>query len=298
MKDAMKEFMLKHNPEGYREILMAEIALTSKKGESRDEAFDELVRKKAEAFEEAISNFYIDTMARRRNGSPSHYHMGMVVKKYARIDTFTGKAMDEGWVIGDGENYCADEATALQIARAMGFSDIDEAYKAEAMYWTNWEGEDKPIFELADGRIVDSEEEPAIDVDDYLLAMSRGSEDKAKLAENLTSMKLILSEEQQKRQAQAQAAIHAVAEQYSDVVFAIIWSLDDYVGKANEIMGYDDEMTAEEEAAHVPDKLIAMDNCIDAMHTTHRHHDCNYGVTWEHLESELHNQIEGHESGN
>ena len=60
------------------------------------------------------------------------------MEKFARQCSETGKGMNEGWVIGDGEDYVSTKEGALKWANKMGYSTIEEAYDDDAMYWTSW----------------------------------------------------------------------------------------------------------------------------------------------------------------
>jgi hypothetical protein len=64
------------------------------------------------------------------------------MEKFARQCDLTNELMNEGWVIGDGDMYIKNESDALKIAIEMGYESIDDAYKEDAIYWTEWEDED------------------------------------------------------------------------------------------------------------------------------------------------------------
>jgi diketogulonate reductase-like aldo/keto reductase len=64
------------------------------------------------------------------------------MEKFARQCDLTNELMNEGWVIGDGDMYIKYEADAINAAIKMGYKSIDDAYKEDAMYWTEWEDED------------------------------------------------------------------------------------------------------------------------------------------------------------
>ena len=63
------------------------------------------------------------------------------MKKFARQCDLTNELMNEGWVIGDGDMYIKYEADAINAAIEMGYKSIDDAYKEDAMYYTEWEDE-------------------------------------------------------------------------------------------------------------------------------------------------------------
>ena len=64
------------------------------------------------------------------------------MRKFARQCDLTNELMNEGWVIGDGDMYIKYEADAINAAIEMGYESIDDAYKDDAIYYTEWEDED------------------------------------------------------------------------------------------------------------------------------------------------------------
>jgi hypothetical protein len=60
------------------------------------------------------------------------------MEKFARRCDITGRGMNEGYCFGDGEQYACDEASALQIAQQYGYDNLDDAYKDDAYYYTEW----------------------------------------------------------------------------------------------------------------------------------------------------------------
>jgi hypothetical protein len=79
------------------------------------------------------------------------------MEKFARKCSKSGVGMNEGWVIGDGENYAATEEVALEYAKEMGYSSIKKAYNDDAMYWTSWEDEDEWEYVMIDGELYEIE---------------------------------------------------------------------------------------------------------------------------------------------
>ena len=60
--------------------------------------------------------------------------------KYARKCDITGKGMDEGYCIGDGEMYIKEHFAMLQhITDETDYSTIEEAYDDDYYYYTEWE---------------------------------------------------------------------------------------------------------------------------------------------------------------
>ena len=58
---------------------------------------------------------------------------------FARICSYTNEPMNEGWVVNDGEEYIKHEDIAIKAVNDMGYKSINEAYKDNAIYWTEWE---------------------------------------------------------------------------------------------------------------------------------------------------------------
>lgn len=65
----------------------------------------------------------------------------MTMTKYARKCDATGQGMNEGWVVGDGEQYFKYEDDAKKWAVSAGYANLDEAFDDDAIYWTEWEEE-------------------------------------------------------------------------------------------------------------------------------------------------------------
>lgn len=57
---------------------------------------------------------------------------------FARICSVTGQGMWQGWVFGDGEFYAIDEMSAQKVATDLGYTDLQDAYDDDAVYWTDW----------------------------------------------------------------------------------------------------------------------------------------------------------------
>jgi hypothetical protein len=73
---------------------------------------------------------------------------------FARKCDVTGKGMNEGWVVGDGEMYFANEEDAIKWCTDNGYASMDEAYEDDAIYYTEWEldEDDCYVSEHEDGR--------------------------------------------------------------------------------------------------------------------------------------------------
>ena len=71
---------------------------------------------------------------------------------FARKCDVTGVGMNEGWVVGDGEYYIANEGDAIKWCLDNGYVSLDDAYEDEAVYWTAWE-DDKQYADYGRGLV-------------------------------------------------------------------------------------------------------------------------------------------------
>lgn len=88
--------------------------------------------------------------------------------KWARIDSATGKGMDVGFCVLDGEAYFVNESDLIKYLREVmnvdennEFSDdfiLKEAYDCEDYYHTEWDVEDEEYWyeEQADGTLIET----------------------------------------------------------------------------------------------------------------------------------------------
>lgn len=76
------------------------------------------------------------------------------LEKYARLDSATGRGMNVGFCVNDGEAYFAEREDLIAYLRedlieGDGRSDdelLDEAYDDETYYYTEWEVEDEDTY--------------------------------------------------------------------------------------------------------------------------------------------------------
>jgi hypothetical protein len=80
------------------------------------------------------------------------------MKKFARRCDATGKGINEGYVVCDGELYFASKADLINHLRSRGgmecLSDefiLNEAYELEEYYYTEWEEIDDDCYYDAEG---------------------------------------------------------------------------------------------------------------------------------------------------
>ena len=76
--------------------------------------------------------------------------------RYARKCSWSGKGMNEGWVIF-GEYYSTIEM-ADEVAAFNGYADFEEMYKAENredVYYTQWEDESDYQYEEVNGELIE-----------------------------------------------------------------------------------------------------------------------------------------------
>jgi hypothetical protein len=87
-------------------------------------------------------------------------------RKWARIDTATGKGMNEGFCVNDGDAYFENETDLIKYLREQNvdgnkeLSDdfiLAEAYQLEEYYYTEWDVEDSDYYyeEQADGTLIE-----------------------------------------------------------------------------------------------------------------------------------------------
>jgi hypothetical protein len=72
--------------------------------------------------------------------------------KYARQCSITGKGMNKGFCICDGDMHIKYEIDMIQhITDETGYDTIEEAYEDEYYYWTEWECETDLQYEEING---------------------------------------------------------------------------------------------------------------------------------------------------
>jgi len=86
--------------------------------------------------------------------------------EWARVDTATGKGMNVGYCVGDGEAYFENEADLIRYLRDRNVDEynelsdefiLNEAYELEEYYYTEWDVEDSDYYyeEQADGTLIE-----------------------------------------------------------------------------------------------------------------------------------------------
>jgi hypothetical protein len=86
--------------------------------------------------------------------------------KFARKCDATNKGMNKGFCVMDGDKYFSEEKHLIEYLReinqdSINISDkelLEEAYKNEVYYYTEWEDEDEYQYELVDGELIEIEE--------------------------------------------------------------------------------------------------------------------------------------------
>lgn len=88
-------------------------------------------------------------------------------RKWARKDTATGKGMNEGYCVNDGEAYFADRQDLIKYLREEMNVDennelsddfiLEEAYAEDEYYYTEWDIEDSDYYyeEQPDGTLIE-----------------------------------------------------------------------------------------------------------------------------------------------
>ena len=70
-----------------------------------------------------------------------------VGKKYARLDSFTGKGMNEGYCIEDGKLYIEGHTSMLKhITNDTDYDTIEEAFQDGYYYYTEWDPEEEDYW--------------------------------------------------------------------------------------------------------------------------------------------------------
>mgnify|MGYP004665321171 CR=1 FL=1 len=81
------------------------------------------------------------------------------MEKFARKCTATGKGMNEGYCVGDGDAYFKEQEDLIRYFRGDGsqYSNLDdeqllnELYDNEEYYWTEWDIEEGENWYTSDG---------------------------------------------------------------------------------------------------------------------------------------------------
>ena len=75
------------------------------------------------------------------------------MEKFARRCDATGRGMNEGYVIGDGERYFSEKQHLIDWLRSRGGMDelsdefiLNESYELEEYYYTEWEEVDEDCY--------------------------------------------------------------------------------------------------------------------------------------------------------
>lgn len=88
---------------------------------------------------------------------------------FARIDSKTGKGMNQGFVVNDGEHYFEEEKDLIEHLRGKEFIDAygviienfsneelkEWAYNEEIYYWTEWEDESEFEYKEENGILIE-----------------------------------------------------------------------------------------------------------------------------------------------
>lgn len=87
-------------------------------------------------------------------------------KLWARVDSATGKGMNEGFCVNDGEFYFENKEDLIKWLRDRNVDEynelsdeflLDEAYAEEEYYYTEWDIEDSDYYyeEQPDGTLIE-----------------------------------------------------------------------------------------------------------------------------------------------
>ena len=72
------------------------------------------------------------------------------VINYARLCSVTGEGMNDGWVVDTELKYFKYEADALAYAIKLGYTNIEDAFDHDVMYYTEWEIENEMYYYAID----------------------------------------------------------------------------------------------------------------------------------------------------
>ena len=82
------------------------------------------------------------------------------MKKYARINSYTGKGMNEGYCFNNGEYYCETENEAKHYVENLGLNWEEELLKFDTkdewFYWTDWYETETDEYYDIDGNIIET----------------------------------------------------------------------------------------------------------------------------------------------
>lgn len=80
------------------------------------------------------------------------------MEKFARRCDATGRGMNEGYVVGEGELYFSEEKYLIDWLRSRGGMDnlsdefiLNEAYELDEYYYTEWDEIDDDVYYDAEG---------------------------------------------------------------------------------------------------------------------------------------------------
>ena len=78
------------------------------------------------------------------------------MKKYARVNDFNGKGMNEGYCFNKGEYYCETEEQAKLYVKSLNLNWNEELLtfgtKNEWFYWTDWYDTQSDVFYDINGK--------------------------------------------------------------------------------------------------------------------------------------------------
>jgi len=94
----------------------------------------------------------LEIEAKKQNMIVTESAEEMLYTKFARKCSITGKGMNVGYVINDGEIYIQDHYTIFEnyILNKTQYKTIEEAYEDDFYYWTTWEDEGDFQFQMID----------------------------------------------------------------------------------------------------------------------------------------------------
>lgn len=88
--------------------------------------------------------------------------METTIEKFARKCSITGKGMNEGWCINEGDMYVHEEADMLDHLQTTDYNTLQEAYDDDYCYWTEWDAEEGETYFDAEGNEFNKDGSPVI----------------------------------------------------------------------------------------------------------------------------------------
>lgn len=77
--------------------------------------------------------------------------MKTTMEKFARKCSITGRGMNDGWCINEGDMYVHEETDMLRHLKETDYATLQEAYNDGYCYWSEWDADDDDTYFDAEG---------------------------------------------------------------------------------------------------------------------------------------------------